>query len=61
MSETATRLLQQLLELPEAERLQIADQLWESVGDLEDIDHGSPQPRKAMRLPSSSRSSRMAP
>ena len=35
MSEAATKLLEQLLQLPEAERLQIADQLWESLGDAE--------------------------
>jgi len=33
MSETATKLLEQLLRLPEAERLQIADRLWDSLGD----------------------------
>ena len=33
MSETGTKLLEQLLQLPEAERLQIADRLWESLGD----------------------------
>ncbi len=33
MSETASKLLEQLLTLPEAERLMIADQLWDSLGD----------------------------
>jgi putative addiction module component (TIGR02574 family) len=33
MSETATKLLEQLLTLPEADRLMIADQLWESLGE----------------------------
>jgi putative addiction module component (TIGR02574 family) len=31
MSDTATKLLEQLLQLPEAERLQIADRLWDSL------------------------------
>jgi putative addiction module component (TIGR02574 family) len=33
MSETATKLLEQLLVLPESERLQIAERLWDSLGD----------------------------
>jgi putative addiction module component (TIGR02574 family) len=33
MSETATTLLEQLLKLSEADRLMIADRLWESLGD----------------------------
>jgi putative addiction module component (TIGR02574 family) len=33
MSETATKLLDQLLQLPEPERVMIADRLWESLGD----------------------------
>jgi putative addiction module component (TIGR02574 family) len=33
MSETATKLLEQLLGLPESERLQIAEQLWDSLSD----------------------------
>jgi putative addiction module component (TIGR02574 family) len=33
MSETATKLLGELLQLSEAERLQIADRLWDSLGD----------------------------
>jgi putative addiction module component (TIGR02574 family) len=33
MSETATKLLEQLLALPEDERLMIADRLWDSLGD----------------------------
>jgi putative addiction module component (TIGR02574 family) len=33
MSETATKLLEQLLGLPEAERLMIADRLWESASE----------------------------
>jgi putative addiction module component (TIGR02574 family) len=36
MSETATKLLEQLLALPEAERAEIADQLNESFGELGD-------------------------
>jgi putative addiction module component (TIGR02574 family) len=35
MSETATKLLEQLLQLPQADRLLIADRLWESLGDSE--------------------------
>lgn len=35
MSEVATKLLEQLLQLPDAERLQIADKLWDSLGDPE--------------------------
>jgi len=35
MSETATKLLEQLLELPEAERLQIAERLQDSFADTE--------------------------
>ena len=31
MSEVATKLLEQLLQLPDAERLQIADKLWDSL------------------------------
>jgi len=39
MSETATKLLEQLLALPEADRAAIADQLNESLDDLsEDLD-----------------------
>ena len=38
MSEAATKLLEQLLLLPEAERLLVADQLLESVGDAADDD-----------------------
>ena len=47
MSEAATKLLDQLLQLPEAERLQIADRLWESLGDgtkQEAIDETSDDP-----------------
>lgn len=33
MSETATKLLEQLLALPETDRLMVADRLWESLGD----------------------------
>ena len=33
MSETATRLLDQLLQLPEADRVTIADRLWESLSE----------------------------
>ncbi|MBA4065604.1 MAG: hypothetical protein C0501_18195 [Isosphaera sp.] len=33
MSETATRLLEQLLSLPDAERAEIADRLWASLPD----------------------------
>lgn len=33
MSEAATKLLEQLLQLPEAERQEIADRLWDSLGD----------------------------
>lgn len=33
MSENATKLLEQLLELPETERVMIADRLWESLCD----------------------------
>jgi putative addiction module component (TIGR02574 family) len=33
MSETATKLLDQLLQLPEADRLMVADRLWESLGE----------------------------
>jgi putative addiction module component (TIGR02574 family) len=33
VSETATKLLEQLLALPEDERLLVADRLWDSLGD----------------------------
>lgn len=33
MSENATKLMEQLLALPEADRLMIADQLWESLSE----------------------------
>ncbi|MBP3954515.1 addiction module protein [Gemmata sp. G18] len=33
MSETATRLLDQLLQLPESDRVTIADRLWESLSE----------------------------
>jgi hypothetical protein len=33
MSETATKLLDQLLQLPEPDRLMIADRLWESASE----------------------------
>jgi putative addiction module component (TIGR02574 family) len=33
MSETATKLLDQILQLPEPDRLMIADRLWESLGE----------------------------
>jgi putative addiction module component (TIGR02574 family) len=33
MSETAAMLLEQLLVLPEADRLMVADRLWESLSD----------------------------
>lgn len=34
MSETATTLLDQLMQLSEADRLMIADRLWESLGEV---------------------------
>lgn len=34
MSEAATKLLDQLLQLPEADRLMIAEQLWGSVSEV---------------------------
>ncbi len=33
MSEAATKLLEQLLLLPEDERAEVADRLWDSLGD----------------------------
>ena len=33
MSEAAAKLLEQLLQLPEGERLEVADRLWESLGE----------------------------
>jgi putative addiction module component (TIGR02574 family) len=33
MSETATKLLDQLLQLPEGDRVMVVDRLWESLSD----------------------------
>jgi putative addiction module component (TIGR02574 family) len=38
MSETAKRLLEQVLTLPDADRLRIADELWASLSDQSQMD-----------------------
>jgi putative addiction module component (TIGR02574 family) len=53
MSETATKLLDQLLQLPEPDRLMIADRLWESLSEekqLELIDEATNDPEYQAEL-----------